>query len=106
MTGKTRCNFHSGLASLAGQRGGRRRARYSAEDLAPITPPENSGDVLKVLSQVIGEVHDLRLEPRVANSLAYLSSAYLSALQVADLDERLKALEARHDVLQKVRGGR
>jgi hypothetical protein len=62
--------------------------------------------VLKVLSQVIGEVHDLRLEPRVANSLAYLSSAYLSALQVADLDERLKALEARHDVLQKVRGGR
>lgn len=93
------------MASLLGARGGRRRARYDPEELTPISEPRSAQDVLKALAQVFVEVHAGKVDTKVGNCLAYLGSAYLSALQVADLDERLKVLEARHDVLNKARNG-
>jgi hypothetical protein len=37
-----------------------------------------------------------KLDPRLANSIAYLGTCFLRGLEVADLDSRLKALEGRN----------
>ena len=101
--GERRCELHSekGMAQKLGSRGGHRRARYSTEELTPIAQPQNAADLLKVLAQVIAEVHEGRLEAKVANSVAYLGSAFISALQVSDLADRVAELERRQ---QAVRG--
>jgi hypothetical protein len=94
--GTKRCFLHTGDgARVVGAKGGRRRARYSTEELTPIDQPKNAGDVMNALAQVFVDVHGGRIEPRVSNALAYLASAYLSALQVADFAARIEALEAR-----------
>jgi hypothetical protein len=103
--GRKTCIMHSGLAAELGARGGRRRARFNHDELKPITEPQSAADVLRALAQVFVEVHSGKADTKVGNCLAYLGSAYLSALHVAELDERLKALEARHDVLQKSMNG-
>jgi len=82
-------------------RGGKRRARFNHEELTPIAPPQNTQDVLQALGQVFSEVHGGRIEPRVANSLAYLASGILQALSVGDFEARIAALEARSDALKK-----
>jgi len=106
LRGKRKCAFHSGnLAKILGARGGRRRARFNTNELRPLEEPKSAADVLRALAQIFVEVHAGQLDTKVGNCLAYLGSAYLSALQVADLDERLKALEARH-VLARAGNGR
>ena len=100
MLGKTKCNFHSGLASAAGMRGGRRRARFNHDELEPIEQPQNARDVLRALGQVFSEVHGGKIEPRVANACAYLASGILQALSVGNFEERIAALEARHEAMR------
>lgn len=100
MLSKTKCNFHSGLASAAGMRGGRRRARFNHDELEPIAQPQNVQDVLRALGQVFSEVHGGKIEPRVANACAYLASGILQALSVGNFEERIAALEARHEAMR------
>jgi uncharacterized small protein (DUF1192 family) len=93
--------MHSpGQASLLGAKGGRRRARFSVEELKPIPEPQNVQDVLKALGQVFSEVHSGKVEPRVANSLAYLASGILQALSVGNFEERIAALEQRQAAMR------
>ena len=100
--GKKKCAFHTGnTASLLGARGGRRRAIFNPDGLEPLAAPKDAGDLLVLLAQTIVEVRAGRLEPRVANSLSYVASAFMAALDTADLDARLKALEGRQQALQK-----
>jgi len=105
MPGKTKCNFHSGLASAAGLRGGKRRARFNYEELPVIAPPRSVSDVLSALGQVFSEVHSGRLEPKVANACAYLSAGILQALSHGDFEQRIAALEARQQQLTNLRNG-
>ena len=55
--------------------------------------PKSAGDLVGLLAQTIVEVRSGLLEPRVANSLSYVAAAFMSALETADLDTRLRALE-------------
>ena len=103
MPGKKKCNFHSGLASAAGLRGGKRRARFSSEELETIAPPQNAADVLRVLGQVLCEVHAGQVEPRVSNACAYLASGILQALSVGQFEERIATLEKRQEVMRGTR---
>lgn len=101
--GQTKCNFHSGGASTAGLRGGKRRARFSYEELPTISPPQNVADVLRALGQVFTEVHDGRLEPKVANACAYLASGILQAVTAGQFEERIAALEKRQELMRGTR---
>lgn len=92
--GKKKCGFHTGnTAAELGARGGRRRAIFNPDNLEPFTPPKNAEELLKLLATTICEIRSGRLEPRTANSVVYASAGFINALEIADLDTRLKALE-------------
>lgn len=91
------------MAAKLGARGGRRRARYSAEDLTPIAPPQSVQDVLRALGQVFCEVHAGQIETKVANACAYLASGILQALSVGQFEERIAALEKRQEMMRRIR---
>jgi hypothetical protein len=99
--GTQRCVLHTaGNAQRLGVKGGHRRARYSTEELTPIAPPQNVADILRALGQVFTEVHDGRLEPKVANACAYLASGILQAVTASDFEARIAELEKRQQILR------
>jgi hypothetical protein len=65
--------------------------------------PTNAADLLEMLSQTIIEVRSAKIDTRAANSIAYLGASFLRALEVADLDMRLRALEDRRAAQEKAR---
>ena len=88
------------MAAKLGARGGRRRAIFNPEALEPIVAPKSVSDVLAALGQVFAETHSAKLEPKVANALAYLASGILQALSVGNFEERIAALEKRHEAMK------
>jgi hypothetical protein len=94
--GKKRCLFHTGnFASELGARGGRRRAVYNPDNLERFEPPKNASDLVPLLAQTICEVRSGRIDPRIVNAVVYTSAAFLNAIEISDLDSRLKALEKK-----------
>ena len=56
--------------------------------------PKTAADLRELLAQSIVETRAGNLDPRLANSIAYLGTGFLRALEVSDLEARLLALEA------------
>ena len=92
---KNRCVMHSGRAAELGSKGGRRRAIYSPDGLKDFAPPKTAADLRDLIAQSIIEIRTGKLDPKLANSISYLGSGFLRALEVSDLDSRLRALEAQ-----------
>jgi hypothetical protein len=78
-----------------GAKGGRRRAVYNPSNLEPFTTPKNAADLFPLLAQTLVEVRSGKMDPKVANSIAVLSAACLNALETAETESRLQALEAK-----------
>src|SRR5215813_12139441 len=87
--------MHSGRAAELGSKGGRRRAVYSPDGLKDFAPPRTAADLRDLLAQSIIEIRAGKLDPKVANSISYLGTGFLRALEVSDLEIRLLALEVR-----------
>lgn len=88
---------YSDNAVRFGSKGGRRRAVFNPDGLMEFAPPQSPNDMLLLLAQTIIEVREAKLDPRTANSIAYLSTSLLDAIKQVDFDVRLKALEARYE---------
>jgi len=86
--------MHSGRAAELGSKGGRRRTVYSLEGVKKFDPPKNAAELRDLLAHSIVETRTEKLDPKLANSLAYLATGFLRALEVADLERRLAILEA------------
>ena len=97
MVGKKFCFYHvPGNASRVGTKGGHRRAIYAPEGLAPISEvPDKATDVRKLLGISMLEVRAGRLDPKVANTLAYLANAFFAALETERHDTLLAGLVAQ-----------
>jgi hypothetical protein len=91
--GTNRCVMHSGRAAALGSRGGRRRTVRCSEGLKEFAAPKTAADLRELLAQSIVEVRIGRLDPKLANSISYLGTGFLRALEVSDLETRLLALE-------------
>jgi hypothetical protein len=52
------------------------------------------GDVTDLLGETINQVRRGQIDPRAANTLGYLATALLKALQQGDTEARLRAIEA------------
>jgi len=94
-----RCVMHSGRAAELGSKGGRRRAACSPEDLKEFAAPQSAADLRDLLAQSIIEIRTGRLDPKLANSISYLGSGFLRAIEVSDLESRLAALEGRRELV-------
>ncbi len=96
-SGHKLCALHAepGKAAELGSKGGRRRAVYNPDDLQEFAPPRSAADLRELLAQSIIEIRAGKLEPKLANSISYLGTGFLRALEVSDLETRLLALENR-----------
>ena len=91
--GTSCCVMHSGRASELGSKGGRRRAIYNPDRLQEFGPPKSAADLRDLLGHSIIEVREGRLDPKVANSISYLGSGFLRAVEQSELEKRVGDLE-------------
>jgi len=92
------CTFHANpqRAAELGRIGGLKNRHYS-DSLDPVAtpPPKSAEDVRNLLAETMAGVHARRLDSKVGNVLASLGKALLEAIEVADLEGRVKELEKR-----------
>ncbi len=95
------CVFHD--PSRADQRreaqslGGRgNRMRILAED-TPDIKIECSADITGLLCQTINQVRKGEVDPKIANSVGYLASIAMAAVERNELEKRIKKLEAVYE---------
>ena len=93
--GTDRCVMHSRRAAELGSKGGRRRAVYRPDGDKDFAPPRTVADLRDLLAQSIVEIRAGKLDPKLANSISYLGTGFLRALEVSDLETRLLALAVR-----------
>jgi hypothetical protein len=95
--GQAKCALHLDpeRAAKMGSMHGRRAALPSQSDGAPMEPPKTAGDVRDALARTMAQVHDHKMDTRTANALAYVATSLLRAMEVADLETRLVAIEGR-----------
>jgi hypothetical protein len=95
MVGKKTCLFHNGdNASKCGRVGGRRRAVYNLDDLAPCDLPRTTDDVLRLLGQTILELRSGKIDVRMSNAICFASGAFLNAVELTTLEAQMRQLEA------------
>ena len=92
--GTDRCAMHSGRAAELGRKGGRRRSVYSPDGLEEFARPKTAAELRDLLAQSIVEIRSGKLDPKLANSISYLGTGFLRALELSDLETRLATLEA------------
>jgi hypothetical protein len=73
--------------------GGLRNKRASLPADTPDCDLKNVGEVVTLLGTTINQVRRGQLDPRVANSVGYLSGILLKALEVDTLERRVAELE-------------
>jgi hypothetical protein len=93
------CVFHDPARAAEGRRA-RRAGGINRNKLAvlsqetPDNPLDNTNDVSILLGESINQVRRGQLDPRVANTLGYLTSVLLRALEQGSIEDRLKKIEA------------
>jgi hypothetical protein len=89
------CALHAepGRPRSLAVRPGAGRAVYSSDALKEFAAPRSASDLRDLLAQSIIEIRTGKLDPKLANSISYLGTGFLRALEVSDLEARLLALE-------------
>jgi len=95
LSGRRWCAFHAdpSRASKLGRRGGRRRAVRCPQELKVFDPPKSAADLRDLLSQSIIELRTGTLDPKLANSISYLGTGFLKAIEASETESRLDAIE-------------
>jgi hypothetical protein len=95
------CALHAepGAAAALGRKGGRRRAVSNdpEPDTSPsVELPKTAEGVRDLLAEAITQIRRHKLDTKVGNALAYVASSLLRAIELGDLESRLRALEERN----------
>jgi len=81
----------------ARKKGGKNRCfpetAFTLPSNAPAVTIESARDIVKLLSESINQVRLGELNYKLANSMNYMCSTILKALEQGELDERLKCVE-------------
>jgi len=78
----------------ARQAGGRVGKTKVLPSDTPDVPLSSSMEVAALLGQTINQVRRGDVDPKVANTVGYLSGVLIRALEVGDIEQRLATLEA------------
>jgi hypothetical protein len=91
------CYFHANpdKASELGQRGGKARSSDGASDATGYVdrPLKTVEDVTNLLAETINDLRSGSIDSRIANTVGYLATGMLKALQQGDIEGRLRAME-------------
>jgi hypothetical protein len=108
--GKDVCVFHDPAKEADGRRARRagglarsRSVRVLAAD-TPAIPLASCKDVVALLGQSIIQTRRGELDPRVANTIGFLSGMLLKALEQGQVEERLLKVEAVLGLLEEKQG--
>jgi hypothetical protein len=95
--GSALCFFHDPQRAadrLEAQRaGGLRNKAVSLSTDTPDCDLKNAGDVIALLGAAINQVRRGQVDPRIANTIGYLSATLLKAQELGNIEQRLSALE-------------
>ena len=77
------CYFHANpdKAAELGRNGGRRRQHSYEQSTRNIAVPESAADVRRMLAETMAEVKVGRMDPKVANTVAYVGTVLLRAYE-------------------------
>jgi len=77
------CFFHANpdKAAELGRNGGRRRKHTYEQATEPVAPPESAADVKRMLAETMADVKAGRMDPKVANAVAYVGTVLLRAYE-------------------------
>jgi hypothetical protein len=56
-------------------------------------PPQSAKEVKDVIAATMSDVRSGRLEPKIGTAIAYMGTALLKAIETAELEGRIEALE-------------
>jgi hypothetical protein len=91
------CFFHDpkrATERLEAQRAGGLRNKAASLPLdTPDHDVKNAGDIVALLGLTLNQVRKGQIDPRLANSVGYISGILLKALEVETLEQRVSALE-------------
>ncbi len=84
--GKAKCALHLDptRAAQMGSKHGSRAVLPLHPDAVPMEPPKTACDVRDLLANTMSQVHARKMDVRIANSLAYISTSLLRALEISD----------------------
>jgi hypothetical protein len=92
------CYFHANpnKAAELGQRGGKAKGPKGTADLFEYVarPLKTVDDVTNLLADTINDLRSGSIDSRLANTVGYLATGMLKALQQGDIEGRLRAMEA------------
>jgi hypothetical protein len=100
MAGHEHCMFHNPEMSEQRASGRRQGGAARSQPRAVLNPDETMqrvrtiGDLRDLLADTINDVRTGRLDPRVANTVGYLSSVLVRVLEAGELEDRLAAVES------------
>jgi hypothetical protein len=98
LPGSEFCFFHDPSKSEkrreAQAQGGRQNRIKTLEDSAPNVKVKDCGDAIALLVQTINQVRKGEIDPRVANSVGFLSNILIKAMERDKLETRIEQLEA------------
>ena len=105
LVGAKYCAFHQdpNRAVELGRRGGHRRTIYDPDQLKEFGAPQSAADLRDLLAQSIIEIRTGKMDPRLANSVAYLGCEFLRALEISDIERRLRVLEEHQEAAEKAK---
>ena len=89
------CSLHSDpeRAAQLGRKGGMGN-RHVYENYGHEVPaPQSASDVKNLLADAMAEVRAGAMDPKLGTTLGYLGTSLLRAIEMADVDERLKRVE-------------
>jgi hypothetical protein len=77
------CYFHANPDKPAelGRNGGQRNKHSYEQSTEHIAPPESAADVKRMLAETMAEVKAGKMDPKVANTVAYVGTALLRAYE-------------------------
>jgi hypothetical protein len=74
--------------------GGRHNHMKTLDADTPDVKIETCKDTIPLLSQTINQVRKGQLDPRPANTIGYLVSVFIKAVEQSDIEKRIEAIEA------------
>jgi len=102
IAGSPFCALHADpkRAKELGQKGGRKNRHYVETADVAITPPATPEDVKNLLAQAMADVRAGKLDPKIAHTLTYMSSALLRSMESVDVLRRLERLEEKSQQIE------
>ena len=91
-----------GRARELGALGGKRRS-FDFSKLRKFDDPVDAGTLKQVLGRTLNEVRGGRMDPRASGTVASLATIFLRAVEIFDIERRLRAIEERD--AQREKGG-